>query len=65
MLQEEFDSDIYADIQELQDQREDLTNKILELELQGNVTQAQRIRQDLKRTEESIIQRNHERQHRK
>lgn len=65
MLQEEEDSDIYADLQELQDQRDDLANRIMELELHGDLSAAQRIRLDLKRTEESIIQRNHERQHRK
>jgi len=64
-MKEEEDSDIYADLQELKDQREDLVTRILEHELQGELSMAQRIRQDLKRTEESIIQRNHERQHRK
>lgn len=64
-LEQEEDSDLYADLQELKDQREELVNRIMEHELHGDVSIAQRMRQDLKQTEECIIQRNHERQHRK
>ena len=64
-LQEEEDSEIYSCLQDLQDKREDLTSKIADLELHGDARTAQQYRQELMETEDSIVRKSRERQHRK
>ncbi|XP_052233156.1 1-phosphatidylinositol 4,5-bisphosphate phosphodiesterase gamma-1-like [Dreissena polymorpha] len=62
---QEEDNDIYSCLQDLQDQREDLSSRIAELELNGDLRQAQQVRQVLQETEATIVKKNQERQHRK
>ena len=63
--QEEEDSEIYSDLEALRDCKDDLCTRIQELELTGDVTSANQYRSRLQETEERIIQKNRERQHRK
>ncbi|XP_052817570.1 1-phosphatidylinositol 4,5-bisphosphate phosphodiesterase gamma-1-like isoform X4 [Mya arenaria] len=63
--QEEEDSEIYSCLQDLQDKKDDLTTKLQELELQGDMRSAQQCRQKLQETEDTIITKSRERQHRK
>ncbi|XP_053401760.1 1-phosphatidylinositol 4,5-bisphosphate phosphodiesterase gamma-1-like isoform X4 [Mercenaria mercenaria] len=62
---EEEDSEIYSDLEDLRDCKDDLTTRIQELELRGDVTSANQYRSRLQETEKRIIQKNRERQHRK
>ncbi|KAL4234227.1 phospholipase C [Mactra antiquata] len=62
---EEEDSEIYSDLQDLRDCQDDLTSRIHELELRGDVSSAQQYRSRLHETEQRIMQKNRERQHRK
>ncbi|WAR11902.1 PLCG1-like protein [Mya arenaria] len=64
-ISEEEDSEIYSCLQDLQDKKDDLTTKLQELELQGDMRSAQQCRQKLQETEDTIITKSRERQHRK
>lgn len=63
--QESDDSDIYSCIQDLRDRKEDLVTNINELRRVGNMERASRLEEDLRETEQNLIQKSAERRQRK
>lgn len=64
-FQESEDSEIYASIQQLRDESEDLAHQLEEMEMGGAVEDASHVRQRLQATEERLLQKNEERKNRK
>ena len=64
-LQESDDSEIYSCIQDLRDRKETLLDNINDLMQRGQVDRANRLQEDLKETEQSLIQKSAERRQRK
>ena len=64
-LQEEEDSDLYSCLQDLRDRKDDLSQRVAELELRGDDAEVQQFRHQIQETEERIIQKNEERRQRK
>ena len=63
--QEEEDGDLYSCLQDLRDTKDDLSQRLADLEMSGDNAGAQRFRHQLQETEERIIQKNEERRQRK
>ncbi|XP_064611128.1 1-phosphatidylinositol 4,5-bisphosphate phosphodiesterase gamma-1-like isoform X2 [Liolophura sinensis] len=62
---ESEDSEIYASIQQLRDESEDLAHQLEEMEMGGDVEDASHVRQRLQATEERLLQKNEERKNKK
>ena len=63
--QEEEDGDLYSCLQDLRDTKDDLSQRVAELELCGDNAGAQQFMHQMQETEERIIQKNEERRQRK
>jgi hypothetical protein len=64
-LQESDDSEIYSCIQDLKDKKEHLVSNINELMRVGQFDRATRLQEDLKETEQNLLQKSAERRQRK
>lgn len=62
---ESDDSDIYSCIQDLRDRKDDLVTNINELRRTGNMERVSRLEEDLRETEQSLLQKSAERRQRK
>eukprot|EP00105_Crassostrea_gigas_P024834 XP_011445225.1 PREDICTED: 1-phosphatidylinositol 4,5-bisphosphate phosphodiesterase gamma-1 isoform X4 [Crassostrea gigas] len=61
---ESDDSDIYSCIQDLRDRKDDLVTNINELRRTGNMERVSRLEEDLRETEQSLLQKSAERRQR-